>query len=285
MAQSQVNYELLRLLHAVSESPGGRLKFTIDGQAVSTFSRLRKLKNLGWVTRSSGDGWTVTNSGKQKLAESDDWEWNVSGAASVPRLDAGAFTYGELRRGLPRDGDPCWITRDGVLSGQGVLHSVRAIYNPHGGPPTIFLHTEGDLPIKGDVLTHRPRPDVGFNLLHVTKRCANCGHDVERVLEFFYGRRDQDHYALGDAVAWWPEPDRNEGGGPVQGRAWLPADSDPCPDCGYEASFADFAIVIDGSRLVSVVQAPPGQRFREDIGVVPLRGGDQPQWEPEPPSE
>ncbi len=127
-------------------------------------------------------------------------------------------------------------------------------------------------------------PDVeAFNLLHVNECCTNCGNDVDRVLEFFYGKRAQVHYALGDTVAWWPEPDWNEGG-PVQGRAWLPSDSDQCPGCGYEASFADFAIVIDGSRLVSVVQAPPGQRFRDDIGVVPLNGDDEPQWEPEPRS-
>jgi hypothetical protein len=119
-------------------------------------------------------------------------------------------------------------------------------------------------------------------MLHVKERCTNCGLEVERMLQFFYGKRDQDHYVLGDTVAWWPEPDWNYGG-PVQGRAWLPSYSSSCPDCGYDADFADFAIVIDGSRLVSVVQAPPGQRFREEIEVVPLDGDELPQWEPEPP--
>ena len=66
-------------------------------------------------------------------------------------------------------------------------------------------------------------------MLHVRKRCTNCGHEVERVLQFFYGKREQDHYMLGDTVTWWPEPDWNQGG-PVQGKAWLPSYSDQCPD-------------------------------------------------------
>jgi hypothetical protein len=108
-------------------------------------------------------------------------------------------------------------------------------------------------------------------MLHVTTECRNCRQQTQRVLQFFYGKRDQDHYALGDSVAWWPpeHEDWNEGG-PARGRAWLPSYSGAFPECGHDASFADFAIIVQESRLVSVVQAPPGQRFREDVEVVPM---------------
>src|ERR1700722_8819842 len=62
----------------------------------------------------------------------------------------------------------------------------------------------------------------------------------------------------------------------AKGRAWIPAYSDPCPNCDDEANWADFAVVVDRSRLESVVQAPLGCFFPENMGVMPLRAGEIP---------
>jgi hypothetical protein len=174
----QVPYELLRLLRAVSDFPDRHLVFTIDGKVLSKrrlTKRLRKLEKLGWVTQVSEDGWTVTDSGKQKVVELDDWELGVtsvqawaSALASVSehelreipddwllRNQTVAYVFGEPRRGLPRNGDPYWIARNDVPSGQGVLVEVREFWWGHGGPPLINLRTDGDVPTPGDTLCHR----------------------------------------------------------------------------------------------------------------------------------
>jgi hypothetical protein len=87
--RQQANFESLRLLRVVGESPAGPLEFRFNDKAVSKRGlarRLRKLENLGWVTHISGDRWSVSHSGKEKLVEFDDWEWNVGNVFALAGL-------------------------------------------------------------------------------------------------------------------------------------------------------------------------------------------------------
>jgi endogenous inhibitor of DNA gyrase (YacG/DUF329 family) len=119
-----------------------------------------------------------------------------------------------------------------------------------------------------------------FENLHVVVPCRACGRESERTLQIKYGACWLRDLHIGDTVRWGP----NEGpvyGKPAKGRAWISAYSYPCPLCGDESDFADFAVIVEGSLLVGVVQAPVGNRFREDENEPLWLGtGELPQWEP-----
>jgi hypothetical protein len=117
-----------------------------------------------------------------------------------------------------------------------------------------------------------------YNLLHVEMACRRCGDVVPRVLQFKYGAGYLYDYHVGDDVSWASGGARIlNRGRRTTGPAWVPAYAErPCPHCGDEATFADFAVIVHGNRLLDAVQAPLGFHFREDQDIVPLSPGEQP---------
>ena len=91
---------------------------------------------------------------------------------------------------------------------------------------------------------------------------------------------------LGDEVRWATvRAHRLNMPDGAAGRAWLPAYSDsPRPSCGDDAEFADFAVILDGDRLVGAVSAPVDHRFEEDRNVVPISIGHEPNLDRDRPT-
>jgi hypothetical protein len=110
-----------------------------------------------------------------------------------------------------------------------------------------------------------------FNDLHVETTCRRCDQIGKRTLQIKYGECWQYKYQIGDSVQWATGSRRNlNKGSESEARAWVPAYSSACPHCNDGSDFADFSVVVDGSRIEGVVQAPIGFRFREDQEVVAL---------------
>lgn len=103
-----------------------------------------------------------------------------------------------------------------------------------------------------------------YNKIHVVHPCRSCGNEGERTLQIKYGACYLHDLRLGDSIPW----EQGQGwiyGKPIEGRGWIPAYSDRCPDCGDESSCADFAVILDGGVIAEPVQAPIGLCFREDV--------------------
>ena len=117
-----------------------------------------------------------------------------------------------------------------------------------------------------------------YNVLHADVPCRKCGRTVRRELQFKYGKCYLYDLRPGDAVTWATGKGRTlNRGAPASGRAWVPAyPQTPCPECGDEATRADFAVVVNHDVVEGAVQAPLGFFFREDEDVVPLDDGQQP---------
>ena len=123
-----------------------------------------------------------------------------------------------------------------------------------------------------------------YNRVHIDAPCRHCGEVGTRVVQIKFGECQLYDYRLGDSVRWASgRKALLNHGQPVQGRAWTPAYAEePCPSCGTNSEFAEFAVVLRGDELVAAVQAPRGYSFAEDLDVVPLEDAESPSWRPDP---
>jgi hypothetical protein len=130
------------------------------------------------------------------------------------------------------------------------------------------------------VLPRQNGPLGTYENLHVVVPCRACGSESERTIQIKYGACWLRDLRIGDSVRWGPD----EGpiyGMPATGRAWISAYSLPCPHCGDDSDFADFAVIVEDSLLLGVVQAPVGFRFLEvEAEPIPFGTAELPQPEP-----
>lgn len=116
-----------------------------------------------------------------------------------------------------------------------------------------------------------------YNVVHVVVPCRRCGASPGRQVQIKYGECNLYDLRPGDVVGWAKGRSRILNRGTrVQGRAWVPAYSAPCPTCRDDSERADFAVIVQDDVIEGAAQAPLGCYFREDQDVVPLAGGDQP---------
>jgi hypothetical protein len=117
-----------------------------------------------------------------------------------------------------------------------------------------------------------------YNLVHVVVPCRRCSASFERAVQVKYGECYLYDLRPGDSVKWASGSSAMLNRGTrATGRAWVPAYADrPCPACGDEADWADFAVLVRGDVIESAVQAPLGTIFREDQDVVPLLADERP---------
>jgi hypothetical protein len=170
-------FEMLRLLRDVNESYW-KLEDQSNGRRLSRHRlrwRLGKLTRNGWITQGAANRWILTPTGEEKVAALEDWEVIVERVDPFPerirkemrrtvsdawrpfsdvRRPPSAMTRGDLRRGIPNDGDGYLIHRDGVLSGDGTVTHASCYEPADGGRSSVWLSTDGAIPISGDVLTH-----------------------------------------------------------------------------------------------------------------------------------